>query len=68
MQEEERMSMRWFHRTITGAEAEALLLEKGVEGSFLCRPSVSTRGDFTLSVRQNGGGKPEEDEEELNGS
>merc|ERR1719370_258777 len=49
------MSMRWFHRTITGAEAEALLLEKGVEGSFLCRPSVSTRGDFTLSVRQNGG-------------
>ena len=49
--------MRWFHSHITGPEAEALLLEKGRDGSFLCRPSVSTQGDFTLSVRRNGTGR-----------
>ena len=46
--------MRWFHRNITGKEAELLLLERGNDGSFLCRPSHATRGDFTLSVRRAG--------------
>ena len=49
--------MRWFHRNVTGPEGEVLLLERGTDGSFLCRPSVSTRGDFTLSVRRNGAGE-----------
>ena len=49
--------MRWFHRNITGPGAEKLLLEKGRDGSFLCRPSFSTQGDFTLSVRRNGTGR-----------
>ncbi|CAD5119222.1 DgyrCDS7854 [Dimorphilus gyrociliatus] len=43
---------RWFHPNITGREAEHLLLTKGVDGSFLCRPSESIAGDFSLSVRR----------------
>lgn len=42
---------RWFHPNITGHEAEQLLLNRGVHGSFLARPSKSNPGDFTLSVR-----------------
>uniref|UniRef100_A0A3Q0RH43 protein-tyrosine-phosphatase n=1 Tax=Amphilophus citrinellus TaxID=61819 RepID=A0A3Q0RH43_AMPCI len=34
--------------------AENLLLTRGVDGSFLARPSKSNPGDFTLSVRRNG--------------
>uniref|UniRef100_A0A8C1VDJ8 protein-tyrosine-phosphatase n=1 Tax=Cyprinus carpio TaxID=7962 RepID=A0A8C1VDJ8_CYPCA len=45
---------RWFHPNITGVEAENLLLTRGVDGSFLARPSKSNPGDFTLSVRRNG--------------
>lgn len=44
-------ALRWFHPNISGAEAEALLLERGFDGSFLARPSRSNKGDFTLSVR-----------------
>uniref|UniRef100_A0A8C5HPB4 Tyrosine-protein phosphatase non-receptor type n=1 Tax=Gouania willdenowi TaxID=441366 RepID=A0A8C5HPB4_GOUWI len=44
---------RWFHPNITGIEAEQLLLNRGVHGSFLARPSKSNPGDFTLSVRRN---------------
>lgn len=47
-------SRRWFHPNITGQEAERLLQERGVDGSFLARPSTSNKGDFTLSVRRNG--------------
>uniref|UniRef100_A0AAQ5Z829 protein-tyrosine-phosphatase n=1 Tax=Amphiprion ocellaris TaxID=80972 RepID=A0AAQ5Z829_AMPOC len=47
-------SLRWFHPNITGVEAENLLLTRGVDGSFLARPSKSNPGDFTLSVRRNG--------------
>uniref|UniRef100_A0A2K6A5Z6 protein-tyrosine-phosphatase n=1 Tax=Mandrillus leucophaeus TaxID=9568 RepID=A0A2K6A5Z6_MANLE len=46
--------MKWFHPNITGVEAENLLLTRGVDGSFLARPSKSNPGDFTLSVRRNG--------------
>uniref|UniRef100_A0AAR2KGI0 protein-tyrosine-phosphatase n=1 Tax=Pygocentrus nattereri TaxID=42514 RepID=A0AAR2KGI0_PYGNA len=46
--------IRWFHPNITGVEAENLLLTRGVDGSFLARPSKSNPGDFTLSVRRNG--------------
>ena len=45
-------SRRWFHARITGHDAEALLLERGSDGSFLVRPSQSNPGDFTLSVRR----------------
>ena len=41
----------WFHSEISGHDAEALLLARGVDGSFLLRPSVSSPGEFTLSVR-----------------
>ncbi|KAL4824479.1 hypothetical protein H8958_021629, partial [Nasalis larvatus] len=47
-------SQKWFHPDITGVEAENLLLTRGVDGSFLARPSKSNPGDFTLSVRRNG--------------
>ncbi|KRX74933.1 Tyrosine-protein phosphatase non-receptor type 11 [Trichinella sp. T6] len=42
----------WFHPGISGIEAEQLLIERGFDGSFLVRPSRSTHGDFTLSVRR----------------
>ncbi|KAL5275017.1 PTPN11 family protein [Megaselia abdita] len=45
-------SKRWFHPTISGFEAEKLLLEKGKDGSFLSRLSSSNPGSFTLSVRR----------------
>ncbi|VDP54955.1 unnamed protein product [Schistosoma margrebowiei] len=44
--------MAWFHHNLTGLEAEKLLTLKGVSGSFLARPSHSTPGSFTLSVRR----------------
>ncbi|XP_013383779.1 tyrosine-protein phosphatase non-receptor type 11 [Lingula anatina] len=47
-------SRRWFHPNISGLEAGTLLSERGFDGSFLCRPSKSNPGDFTLSVRRNG--------------
>ncbi|XP_044741677.1 tyrosine-protein phosphatase corkscrew [Chrysoperla carnea] len=47
-------SRRWFHPNITGIEAEDLLMKRGVDGSFLARPSTSSPGDFTLSVRRKG--------------
>ncbi|KAG5674095.1 hypothetical protein PVAND_004081 [Polypedilum vanderplanki] len=43
---------RWFHQNISGVEAEQLLLERGVDGSFLARLSSSNPGAFTLSVRR----------------
>ncbi|XP_052820621.1 tyrosine-protein phosphatase non-receptor type 11-like isoform X1 [Mya arenaria] len=45
---------RWFHPNISGQEAERLLKERGIDGSFLARPSTSNKGDFTLSVRRSG--------------
>ncbi|KAL5013867.1 hypothetical protein ScPMuIL_008137 [Solemya velum] len=44
---------RWFHPNIDGLKAESMLMERGCDGSFLARPSTSTHGDFTLSVRRN---------------
>ncbi|ODM92888.1 Tyrosine-protein phosphatase non-receptor type 11 [Orchesella cincta] len=45
---------RWFHPNISGVDAERTLLDRGNEGSFLVRPSRSSPGDFTLSVRRRG--------------
>ena len=42
---------RWFHAHVTGQKAEELLISQGQDGSFLCRPSQTNPGDFTLSVR-----------------
>ena len=42
---------RWFHAHVTGQQAEDILLKEGSDGSFLCRPSQTNPGDFTLSVR-----------------
>uniref|UniRef100_A0A8C3DV90 Tyrosine-protein phosphatase non-receptor type n=1 Tax=Corvus moneduloides TaxID=1196302 RepID=A0A8C3DV90_CORMO len=44
-------SRGWFHRDLSGLEAEALLKGRGVHGSFLARPSRKNQGDFSLSVR-----------------
>ncbi|XP_035233634.1 tyrosine-protein phosphatase non-receptor type 11-like isoform X1 [Stegodyphus dumicola] len=49
-----RSHSRWFHPNITGVEAEKMLTDRGLDGSFLARPSKSNPGDFTLSVRRNG--------------
>lgn len=45
-------SCRWFHPSISGVDAESLLLERGFDGSFLARLSSSNPGAFTLSVRR----------------
>lgn len=42
---------RWFHGSISGAEAEQLIREKGSNGSFLIRESQSKLGDYVLTVR-----------------
>lgn len=47
-------SRRWFHPNIHGVEAEHILQSRGVDGSFLARPSKSNAGNCTLSVRRNG--------------
>ncbi|XP_063734374.1 tyrosine-protein phosphatase non-receptor type 6 isoform X2 [Eleginops maclovinus] len=43
--------VRWFHRDITGLQAEEMLKTRGIHGSFLARPSKKIAGDFSLSVR-----------------
>ncbi|XP_075965308.1 tyrosine-protein phosphatase non-receptor type 6 [Anarhichas minor] len=43
--------VRWFHRDITGFQAEDRLKTRGSHGSFLARPSKKNVGDFSLSVR-----------------
>lgn len=43
---------RWFHPSISGVDAETILLERGFDGSFLARLSSSNPGAFTLSVRR----------------
>ena len=45
---------RWFHPNIQPIEAEHVLINRGVDGSFLARPSKTNPGNFTLSVRRNG--------------
>lgn len=42
---------RWFHRDITGLQAEEILKDRGIHGSYLARPSKKNIGDFSLSVR-----------------
>ncbi|KAJ8727200.1 hypothetical protein PYW08_015597 [Mythimna loreyi] len=46
------ITRRWFHPTLSGVEAERILMECGHDGYFLARPSMSNKGDFTLSVRR----------------
>lgn len=46
-----RRTFRWFHRDLSGPDAETLLKGRGVPGSFLARPSRKNQGDFSLSVR-----------------
>ncbi|XP_073967228.1 protein tyrosine phosphatase non-receptor type corkscrew [Choristoneura fumiferana] len=46
------ITRRWFHPSLTGVDAERLLLDCGRDGFFLARPSMSNKGDFTLSVRR----------------
>lgn len=46
------ITRRWFHPLLNGVEAERLLMECGRDGFFLARPSMSNKGDFTLSVRR----------------
>uniref|UniRef100_A0A1A9VTS4 protein-tyrosine-phosphatase n=1 Tax=Glossina austeni TaxID=7395 RepID=A0A1A9VTS4_GLOAU len=46
-------SRRWFHPKISTIEAEKLLLEKGLNGSFLVHSSSSNPDAVTLSVRKD---------------
>lgn len=48
------ITRRWFHPSLTGVTAEKLLLDHH-EGYFLARPSMSNKGDFTISVRRCNG-------------
>ncbi|XP_058300344.1 tyrosine-protein phosphatase non-receptor type 11-like [Hylobates moloch] len=42
---------RWFHPNVSRVEAEKLLLSRGQRGNFFARPSESSLGGFTLSVK-----------------
>lgn len=42
---------RWYHNSLTGREAETLLLAKGQAGSYLVRASVHNPGSYVLSAR-----------------
>ena len=44
---------RWFHGSLSGKDAEKLILERGKNGSFLVRESQSKPGDYVLSVRND---------------
>ena len=44
-------SFSFFHRDLSGIEAEKLLQEKGIPGSFLVRPSTTKSDAYVLSVR-----------------
>ncbi|XP_075972361.1 protein tyrosine phosphatase non-receptor type corkscrew [Anticarsia gemmatalis] len=46
------ITRRWFHPCLSGVDAEKTLMEQGHDGYFLARPSMSNKGDFTLSVRR----------------
>ncbi|KAM3968122.1 protein tyrosine phosphatase non-receptor type corkscrew [Aphomia sociella] len=46
------ITRRWFHPSLNGMDAEKLLMDCGRDGYFLARPSMSNKGDFTLSVRR----------------
>lgn len=43
---------RWYHANLDNKNAEKLLMERGVDGSYLVRPSKSCAGHFSLSVRR----------------
>lgn len=43
---------RWYHQNLDTSEAESLLKEKGADGSYLVRPSKSSPGSFSLSIRR----------------
>ncbi|CAF0979142.1 unnamed protein product [Didymodactylos carnosus] len=50
-----RLTRGFFHRELSGAEAEKLLQEKGTTGSFLVRPSNTRPDAYVLSVRRTTG-------------
>uniref|UniRef100_A0A1X7TRY6 protein-tyrosine-phosphatase n=1 Tax=Amphimedon queenslandica TaxID=400682 RepID=A0A1X7TRY6_AMPQE len=46
-------AIRCYHPNLAGgSEAEALLQDKGFEGSFLIRPSINSPGNYTLSAKR----------------
>ncbi|CAF1198531.1 unnamed protein product [Rotaria sordida] len=50
-----RLTRGFFHRDLSGIEAEKLLQEKGIPGSFLVRPSTTKSDAYVLSVRRANG-------------
>lgn len=50
-----RLTRSFFHRDLSGIEAEKLLQEKGIPGSFLVRPSTTKSDAYVLSVRRANG-------------
>ncbi|CAF0920877.1 unnamed protein product [Adineta steineri] len=50
-----RLTRGFFHRDLSGIEAEKLLQEKSIPGSFLVRPSTTKSDAYVLSVRRANG-------------
>lgn len=48
------MLKKWFHGVMSAKEAESLIMEKGKNGSFLVRESLTHPGEYVLSVRVRG--------------
>ncbi len=47
------LTLRWYHSSLTGREAETVLLARGQDGSFLVRSSVHNPGSYVLSARMD---------------
>ncbi|KPJ10305.1 Tyrosine-protein phosphatase corkscrew [Papilio machaon] len=48
------MLKKWFHGIMSAKDAEQLIMEKGRNGSFLVRESLTHPGEYVLSVRVRG--------------
>ncbi|XP_041987195.1 tyrosine-protein phosphatase corkscrew-like isoform X2 [Aricia agestis] len=48
------MLKKWFHGIMSAKEAEHLMMERGKNGSFLVRESLTHPGEYVLSVRVRG--------------
>jgi len=43
--------IRWFHGHISGTDSERLMLDKGKDGSYMVRESVTSPGNYVVTAR-----------------
>lgn len=45
------LSSSWLHMTVDRHQAEQILMERGVDGSFLVRPQQRGSGEYAISLK-----------------